>query len=75
MLLGAFDDASLTGRHHGDQLDVWLRARSIVVELPDGEPLRSARNLSAHVGSAYLPCRCGEVRSVFVPQVTRCKAT
>jgi hypothetical protein len=26
------------------------------------------------VGSVYLPCRCGEVRSVFVPEVTVCKA-
>jgi hypothetical protein len=74
MLLGAFDDASLTGRHASDELEISLRARSIVVKLPSGETLRSARNLGAHVGSVYLPCRCGEVRSVFVPRVTVCEA-
>ena len=73
-LLGAFDDASLNGRHASDALEVSFRARSIVVRLPSGEELRSARNLSAHVGSVYLPCRCGEVRSVFVPPVTVCEA-
>ncbi len=30
--------------------------------------------MSAFVGSVYLPCRCGEVRSVFVPAVTTCEA-
>jgi hypothetical protein len=44
------------------------------VELPEGEELHSRRNLSAFVGSVYLPCRCGEVRSVFVPAVTTCEA-
>ena len=74
MLLGAFDHPSLSGRHLCDELELALRARSIVVKLPNGEELRSARNLSAHVGSVYLPCRCGEVRAVFVPQVTACEA-
>lgn len=73
-LIGAFDHADLTGRHASDELEIALRARSIAVQLPDGEQLRSARNLRAHVGSVYLPCRCGEVRSVFVPPVTRCSA-
>lgn len=73
-LLGAFDHASLTGRHASRELEISFRARSIVVKLPGGEELRSARNLSAHVGSVYLPCRCGEVRSVFVPPVTVCRA-
>lgn len=71
-LLGAFDHPSLTGRHRSDELAISFRARSLVVELPNGEQLRSARNLAAHVGSVYLPCRCGEVRSVFVPTVTVC---
>jgi hypothetical protein len=73
-LLGAFDHPSLIGRHKSDELEVSLRARSIVVRFPSGEELRSARNLSAHVASVYLPCRCGEVRSVFVPAVTVCEA-
>lgn len=73
-LLGAFDHASLTGRHTSKELEISLRARSIVVKLPSGEELRSARDLSAHVSSVYLPCRCGEVRTVFVPAVTVCDA-
>jgi hypothetical protein len=74
MLLGAFDDASLTGTHASAQLEVALRARSIAVKLPSGETLRSDRDLRDHVGSVYLPCRCGEVLSVFVPHVTACEA-
>lgn len=73
-LLGAFDDASLAGRHAGEDLAVTFRARSLVIELPGGEELRGSRNLSAFVGSVYLPCRCGEVLSVFVPPVTTCEA-
>ena len=46
--------------------------RSIVVKLPNGEELRSPRNLGAHVSRVYLPCTCGEVRSVLVPPVTAC---
>jgi hypothetical protein len=72
-LIGAFDHPSLTGHHASDELAITLRSRSIVVQLPGGEELRSARDLCAHVGSVYLPCRCGEVRSVFVPQVTVCR--
>jgi hypothetical protein len=72
-LLGAFDHPSLTGRHEDDTLALTFRARSLVVTLPGGEELVSRRNWSAFVGSIYLPCRCGEVRSVFVPPVTRCE--
>jgi hypothetical protein len=72
MLLGAFDAPSLLGKHEDEQMEVTFRARTIVVKLPAGEELHSRRNLSAFVGSVYLPCRCGEVRSVFVPQVTVC---
>jgi hypothetical protein len=71
-LLGAFDHPSMTGRHDDDELSVTFTARTIVLSLPTGEELHSRRNLSAFVGSVYLPCRCGEVRSVFVPSVTRC---
>jgi hypothetical protein len=72
-LLGAFDHRSLRGRHESDGLEVTFGARRIRVTLPSGEELSSPRNLGALVGSAYLPCRCGEVRSVFVPGVTRCR--
>lgn len=74
MLLGAFDHPALTGQHTSAELEVSFRARSTVVKLPSGEELRSARDLSAHVSSVYLPCRCGEVRTVFVPHVTVCQA-
>jgi hypothetical protein len=73
-LLGAFDDASLTGHHASDELEISLDADSIVVTLPDGEELRSPRDLGDYVNSVYLPCRCGEVQSVFVPHVTACDA-
>jgi hypothetical protein len=73
-LLGAFDHPSIDGRHEVDKLAVTFRARSLLVELPAGVHLRSRRNLRAFVGSVYLPCRCGEVRSVLVPPVTACKA-
>ncbi len=72
-LLGAFDDASLTGKHRNQELEVAFGARSLVVTLAGGEALRSRRNLRAFVGSVYLPCRCGEVRTVFVPSVTVCR--
>jgi len=73
-LLGAFDHPSFSGRHATDELAVTFGARSLSVRLPGGEQLRSGRDLSAFVSSVYLPCRCGEVRSVFVPAVTRCRA-
>ncbi|HXK20221.1 MAG TPA: hypothetical protein VNG33_20555 [Polyangiaceae bacterium] len=74
-LLGAFDHPAFTGRHSVSELTVKFGARSLVARLPSGEELRSARNLSAFVSSVYLPCRCGEVRSVFVPAVTQCRAS
>jgi hypothetical protein len=73
-LLGAFDHASLAGRYENDEIETTFGARAIVVKLPTGEELHSRRNLSRFVGSVYLPCRCGEVRSVFVPKVTVCEA-
>ena len=71
-LLGAFDAPACSGRFQSDELDVTFRARRIAVRLKTGEALSSPRDLRALVGSVYLPCRCGEVRSVFVPAVTRC---
>lgn len=73
-LLGAFDDASLTGVHQTSELAVRFGARDLVVTFPDGAELRSRRNLRAFVGSVYLPCHCGEVSSVLVPRATRCDA-
>jgi hypothetical protein len=72
-LLGAFDHPSFAGRHGGDGLEVRFGQRALVVRTPLGEELSAKRNLSAFVGSVYLPCRCGEVRSVFVPPTTRCE--
>ena len=73
-LLGAFDHAGLTGRHACDGYTVTFGARRLGLTLPSGEILGTGRNLQAFVGSVYLPCRCGEVRAVFVPPVTRCRA-
>jgi hypothetical protein len=74
-VLGAFDHSALAGRHRNDELDVAFGRRTLVVRLPTGEELRSRRDLSAFVGSVYLRCRCGEVRTVFVPSKTRCEAS
>ncbi len=71
-LLGAFDHAALSGKHRDGALELGFSQRSLVVRLPNGDELETRRNLRAFVESAYLPCRCGEVRSVFVPAVTRC---
>ena len=71
-LLGAFDHKSLTGQHSSDELSVAWTGRKLVVRLPGGDELETQRSLRAYVGSLYLPCECGEVRSVFVPAVTAC---
>jgi hypothetical protein len=73
-VLGAFDHPSLDGRHAGAGLEVTFGARSLRVKLPDGEELTTSRRLGAYVGSVYLPCRCGEVKSVLVPAKTICSA-
>lgn len=73
-LLAAFDSPSFSGRYRDEELEVRFGARSIVVKAPDGDEMRTKRDLSAFVGSVYLPCHCGEVRSVFVPSVTVCEA-
>jgi hypothetical protein len=73
-LLGAFDHPLLAGKYANEEIELTFRARTIVSRLPTGAELHSRRNLSAFVGSVYLPCRCGEVRSVFVPKVTKCEA-
>src|SRR6185437_6854588 len=69
-LIGAFDHGSFKGKHQDGELEVTFRARTLVVKLPGGAELETRRDLRAFVGSVYLPCRCGEVRSAFVPEVT-----
>jgi len=73
-VLGAFDHPSFSGEHRTKELSVTFGARTLTLRFANGEELRARRNLRAFVSSVYLPCRCGEVRSVFVPQVTRCEA-
>jgi hypothetical protein len=63
-VIGAFDHPSLEGRHRRGELEIVLGKKRIAVEI-GGERLECPRDLSAIVGSAYLPCRCGEVRTVF----------
>jgi hypothetical protein len=72
-VLGAFDHDSFTGTHECDGLRVTFTKRSIVVKPAKGDELESRRDVSAFVASVYLPCTCGEVRSVFVPEVTTCQ--
>jgi hypothetical protein len=75
-LLSAFDHPEFSGKHRNQELSVTFGARSLAVKLllEDGEELRSPRDLSDFVSSVYLPCRCGEVRSVFVPAATKCRS-
>jgi len=73
-VLGAFDHPSFTGRHVGAELTLTFSKRNLVVTFPDGNELQTSRNLRAFVGSVYLPCACGEVRTVFVPPVSVCTA-
>jgi hypothetical protein len=72
-VLGALDHEGLRGVCEVDGLAVRFGARTLVVTLAGGERLDTARDLGAFVASAYLPCRCGEVSSVLVPPVTRCR--
>ena len=72
-VLGAFDHASFRGKHKEDGVEVAFGKRNLVVQLPNGDELEARRDLRVFVGSVYLPCGCGEVRSVFVPPVTRCE--
>jgi hypothetical protein len=71
-VLGAFDHPQNSGKHEHAGLEVTFGARRLKVVLPGGSVLPSPRDLRALVSSVYLPCRCGEVRTVFVPAVTKC---
>ncbi len=73
-LVGAFDHPSFTGRHELGQYALTFTSKKITLQLPKSDELRSHRKMSEFVGSVYLPCHCGEVRSVFVPPVTKCDA-
>jgi hypothetical protein len=72
-VLGAFDHPSLAGTHGAGGFEVSFGVRRLIVRLPDGEEFHARRDLSAFVGSVYSTCRCGEVRTPFVPQITRCR--
>ncbi len=72
-VIGAFDHPSLKGRHEEGSVAVTFQARTLIVEVR-GQELEARRDLSAFVSSVYLPCRCGEVTTPFVPPVTVCDA-
>jgi hypothetical protein len=72
LLLSAFDHPALDGQHEIPGLAVSFGKRLLRARFADQAELSCPRNLRAVVGSLYLPCRCGEVRAVFVPPVTRC---
>jgi hypothetical protein len=72
-VIGAFDHKSFKGTFAHEGLELTMQKRTLLVKLPDGEEIEAHRNLSQFVGSVYLPCRCGEVSSVFVPKVTECE--
>jgi hypothetical protein len=75
-VLGAFDHPSFKGVHTSEELAVTFKARALVATPrgPGADEIESRRDLSGFVGSVYLPCTCGEVRTVFVPPVTTCDA-
>lgn len=72
-VLGAFDHKAIAGVFASEQLSVRFDRRALVVTLDGGEELETRRDLRAFVESVYLPCSCGEVRSVFVPETTVCE--
>lgn len=73
-VLGAFDHPSFTGTHTFGDLEVTFTSRRITVKIASTEDeLEGRRDVRSHVGSVYLPCKCGEVSSVLVPAVTVCK--
>jgi hypothetical protein len=71
-VIGAFDHKSFKGTHVLDGLEVTFQKNTLIVKWPKDEEIEAHRDLSDFVGSVYLPCRCGEVSTVFVPKVTEC---
>ena len=65
VVLAAFDHPALSGTHEEDGLRVTFGRRVLAVKLPSGQELGAPRDLRGVVASVYLPCRCGEVRSVL----------
>jgi hypothetical protein len=72
-VLAAFDHPDLSGQHAAPGLQVRFGARELTVELL-GEKLRSRRGSGELATSLYLPCRCGEVKTVLVPAATTCQS-
>jgi hypothetical protein len=72
-LLGAFDHPAFSGRVQDETAELTFGARRLVAKFSDGQELHAPRRLSRLVSSVYLPCRCGEVKSVLVPQRTVCE--
>lgn len=71
-VLGAFDHPSLTGTHQSDALELRLSKRTLTATFADGEELSTRRDLRAFVSSVYLPCDCGEARTVLTPPSSVC---
>lgn len=71
-VIGAFDHKSFKGTHVHESLEVTFQKNTLILKWPKDEEIEAHRDLSDFVGSVYLPCRCGEVSSVFVPKVTVC---
>ena len=72
-VVGAFDHPSLTGRHRDGDYELRLSARTIAIRFA-GATLECRRDLRSVVGSAYLACRCGEVRTVLAHPRGACEA-
>ncbi len=73
-VIGAFDHPSFGGRHEADGVEATFTKRNVALKLGKRDELTARRDMRDFVGSVYLPCRCGEVRSPFVPPVTSCDA-
>lgn len=72
-VIGAFDHKSFKGVHVREGLEITFQKKTLIVKFPDGEEIEAHRDLREFVGSVYVPCRCGEVFSVYVPRVTSCE--
>lgn len=73
-VLGAFDHKSFKGTHAHDGLEVTFQKKTLILRFPEGEEIEAHRDLREFVASVYLPCHCGEVQTVFVPEVTECES-
>jgi hypothetical protein len=71
-IVGALDHPDLRGTFEAFDASLRLGARKVVIAV-HGEELEATRSLESVVSSLYMPCRCGEVQTVFVPPKTRCR--